>query len=64
MEIKIPTIQAQQRFIFEQGTREGIRQLEHNLNAPVVQDLGIDEGQYNLITCCQKAAGIRLMLTS
>lgn len=47
MEIKIPSIQAQQRFIFEQGTREGIRQLEQNLNAPEVQDLGIDEGQYS-----------------
>lgn len=47
MEIKIPSIQAQQRFIFEQGTRDGIRQLEQNLNAPEVQDLGIDESQYS-----------------
>lgn len=47
MEIKIPSIEEQQRFIFEQGTREGIRQLEQNLNAPEVQDLGIDEGQYS-----------------
>lgn len=47
MEIKIPGIQEQQRFIFEQGTKEAIRQLEQNLNAPVVQDLGIDESQYS-----------------
>ncbi|TXH62525.1 MAG: hypothetical protein E6Q84_01100 [Thiothrix sp.] len=47
MEIKIPSIQEQQRFIFEQATREAIRQLEENLNAPVVQDLAIDESQYS-----------------
>ena len=47
MEIKIPSIEAQKRFIFEQGTKEAIRQLEQNLNAPVVQDLAIDETQYS-----------------
>lgn len=47
MEIKIPSIEAQKRFIFEQGTREAIQQLEQNLNAPVVQDLGLDESQYS-----------------
>jgi uncharacterized membrane-anchored protein len=47
MEIKIPSIEAQKRFIFEQGTKEAIRQLEQNLNAPVVQDLAIDESQYS-----------------
>ena len=45
MEIKIPSIPEQQRFIFEQATREAIRQLEQNLNAPTVQDLAIDESQ-------------------
>ncbi len=47
MEIKIPSIPEQQRFIFEQATREAIRQLEQNLNAPTVQDLAIDESQYS-----------------
>jgi hypothetical protein len=47
MEIKIPSIEAQKRFIFEQATREAIRQLEQNLNAPVVEGLAIDESQYS-----------------
>lgn len=47
MEIKVPSIQDQQRFIFEQATRENIRQLEENLNAPVIEDLGLDESQYS-----------------
>lgn len=47
MEINIPSIREQQRFIFEQATREGIRQLEQNLNAPEIEDLGLDESQYS-----------------
>ena len=47
MEINIPSIEAQKRFIFEQATKEAIRQLEQNLTAPVVEDLGMDESQYS-----------------
>ena len=47
MEINIPSIEAQKRFIFEQATKEAIRQLEQNLTAPVIEDLGMDESQYN-----------------
>lgn len=44
----MPSIEAQKRFIFEQATKEAIRQLEQNLTAPVVEDLGMDESQYSL----------------
>ena len=47
MEINIPSIEAQKRFIFEQATKEAIRQLEQNLTAPVIEDLGMDENQYS-----------------
>lgn len=47
MEINLLSIEAQKRFIFEQATKEAIRQLEQNLTAPVVEDLGMDESQYS-----------------
>lgn len=47
MDIKIPGMAAQRRFIFERATREAIRQLEQNLQAPEVDDLGLDESQYS-----------------
>lgn len=47
MDIKIPGMAAQRRFIFERAIREAIRQLEQNLQAPEVDDLGLDESQYS-----------------
>lgn len=47
MDIKIPSMAEQRRFIFERATKEAIRQLEQNLQAPQVDDLGLDESQYS-----------------
>lgn len=47
MKIKVPEMAAQQRFIFEVATKAGIEQLEKNLKAPVIEDLELDEGDYD-----------------
>ena len=47
MEIKIPGMEEQQRFVFEQATTAAIEQLQQNLNAPVIKDLELDEAQYS-----------------
>ncbi|MBW5416299.1 hypothetical protein [Pseudomonas sp. MAG002Y] len=48
MEIKIPDIQAQQKFIFEEATKEAIAALEANLKAPRIEPQSeIDESQYS-----------------
>ena len=47
MKIKVPKMAAQQRFIFEVATKAGIDQLEKNLQAPVIEDLELDERDYD-----------------
>ena len=47
MEIKIPGMAEQQRFVFEQATTAAIEQLQQNLQAPVIKDLELDESQYS-----------------
>jgi hypothetical protein len=47
MKIKVPEMAAQQRFIFEIATKAGIEQLEKNLKAPVIEDLELDERDYD-----------------
>ena len=47
MKIKVPSIDAQQRFVFEVATKAGIEQLEKNLLAPVFEDLELDESDYD-----------------
>lgn len=47
MHIKVPKMAAQQRFIFEVATKAGIEQLEKNLKAPVIEDLELDESDYD-----------------
>ena len=47
MKIKIPNMAAQQRFVFEAATKAGIEQLEKNLKAPVIEDLELDESDYD-----------------
>lgn len=47
MKIEIPGIAAQQRFVFEAATKAGIEQLEKNLQAPVIEDLELDESSYD-----------------
>ncbi|WP_022954789.1 hypothetical protein [Leucothrix mucor] len=47
MKINVPGMAAQQRFIFEAATKAGIEQLEKNLQAPVIDDLELDERQYS-----------------
>jgi len=47
MKIKVPEMAAQQRFIFEVATKAGIEQLEKNLKAPVIDDLELDESDYD-----------------
>lgn len=47
MKIELPSIQQQQRFIFEQATAQAITQLQQNLQAPVIDDLELDESQYS-----------------
>lgn len=47
MKIKVPGRAAQQRFILEVATKAGIEQLEKNLQAPVIEDLELDERDYD-----------------
>ena len=47
VEIKIPDMEAQKRFVFEQATNAAIEQLRQNLQAPVIKDLALDESQYS-----------------
>ena len=47
MEIKIPGMAEQQRFVFKQATKAAIEQLQQNLKAPVIQDLELDESKYS-----------------
>lgn len=47
MEIKIPGMEEQKRFVFEQATTAAIEQLQHNLKAPVIKDLELDESQFS-----------------
>ena len=47
MEIKIPNLEEQKRFVFEQATKAAIEQLQRNLQAPVIKDLELDESQYS-----------------
>ena len=47
MEISIPSMEEQKRFVFEQATKAAIEQLERNLQAPVIQGLGLDESQFS-----------------
>ena len=48
MKIELPGIAEQQKFIFEESTKEAIRQLKENLKAPVlVQPLEVDERQFS-----------------
>ena len=47
MEIKIPGMEEQQRFVFEQATTAAIEQLQQNLQAPVIKGLELDESQYS-----------------
>ena len=47
MEIKIPGMEEQKRFVFEQATTAAIEQLQQNLQAPVIKDLELDESQYS-----------------
>jgi hypothetical protein len=47
MKIELPDIQKQQRFIFEESTKEGIAQLKKNLKAPVIPgQTEVDENKY------------------
>jgi hypothetical protein len=47
MKIELPDIQKQQRFIFEESTKEGIVQLKKNLKAPVIPgQTEVDENKY------------------
>lgn len=47
IQIELPSIEQQQRFIFEAATKTAIQQLEQNLKAPVIKDLALDETQYS-----------------
>jgi hypothetical protein len=47
MEIKIPGMEEQKRFVFEQATKAAIEQLQQNLQAPVIKDLALDESQFS-----------------
>ena len=47
MNIKVPEMAAQQRFVFEVATKAGIEQLEKNLKAPVIENLELDESDYD-----------------
>ena len=47
MKIKVPEMAAQQRFVFEVATKAGIEQLERNLKAPVIEDLELNERDYD-----------------
>ncbi|WP_345855783.1 hypothetical protein [Shewanella algae] len=48
MEIKVPSIADQQRFIFENGIKEGIERLSGNLQAPTIGvAVGVDESSYS-----------------
>lgn len=48
MKIELPSISEQQKLIFEESTKEAIRQLKANLKAPVIEPQSeIDESQYS-----------------
>lgn len=47
IQIEIPSIEQQQRFIFEAATKAAIQQLEQNLKAPMIKDLELDESLYS-----------------
>ena len=47
MKIELPSIEQQQRFIFEAATEAAIAQLRANLQAPNIRDLTIDESHYS-----------------
>lgn len=47
MKIELPNISEQQRVVFEESTKEAIRTLKSNLNAPVFPPQNeVDESQY------------------
>lgn len=48
MKISLPGIEDQKKVIFEESTKEAIKQLKENLKAPVVvQPLEVDESQFS-----------------
>lgn len=47
MKIDLPSIEQQQKFIFQAATEDAIAQLRANLQAPRIEDLGIDESLYS-----------------
>lgn len=58
MEITLPDMASQQRFVFEQATQEAIAQLRENLSAPVLphQD-EIDESAYSRAHLLRESEG-------
>jgi hypothetical protein len=47
IQIELPSIEQQQRFIFEAATKAAMQQLEQNLKAPIIKDLELDESLYS-----------------
>lgn len=48
IKIELPSIRAQQRAIFEESTKEAIKQLKENLKAPELPpQTEVDEGQFD-----------------
>ena len=50
MEIKIPSISSQQRFVLEAASKEAIKQLQENLNATEKQGVAIGNNTKHLLT--------------
>ena len=46
MKIKVPGLDTQQRFVFKVATEQAIEQLKKNLEAEVIDDLELDESQF------------------
>ena len=58
MHLEIPSIRAQQKLIFEQSTKEAIKQLKDNLNAPeIAPQSELDETQYSAAHLLTQAQG-------
>lgn len=58
MHLEIPSIRAQQKLIFEQSTKEAIKQLKDNLNAPeIAPQSELDETQYSTAHLLTQAQG-------
>ena len=59
MEIKIPNMDEQQRFVFEQATNAAIEQLRQNLQAPVIKDLVLMSRSTVMSICYLRIGGSR-----